>query len=373
MIDRKLWRTFDYTLLLTVLLISVISIVIIRSATLNNITGDSLYFVRKQVLWVGIGLIVMFVTVLLDYLYFSRMAHHFYILNIALLTAVLFIGRGGGGAQRWLDLKFFDLQPSELSKLAIIIILAKVLSERKEPFESIYDLVVPFMYVLLPMILIFLQPDLGTSLVFFAVLFTMLFIAGAFLKHLLLIIAVGTGVGFPLLWLILKDYQRMRLLVFVNPEVDPMGYGYQLLQSMIAIGAGGFAGYFFRTGELFQGTQSGLNFLPAQHTDFIFSVLGEEFGFLGVLFLMLLFFILIYRIIRIARLSKDTFGSFLCVGVAAMFMFQIFVNIGMTIGIMPVTGLPLPLMSYGGSSYLLNITSIGLVLNVGMRRYKILF
>ena len=373
MIERKLWRTFDYTLLLTVLLISLVSLLSIRSATLNNLTGNPLYFVQKQVLWVGIGLVAMFITVLTDYLYFYRMAHYFYYFNIALLTAVLFIGREGGGAQRWLDLKVFDLQPSELAKLAIIVILAKVLSERKEPFESIYDLVVPFFYVLLPVFLIFLQPDLGTSLVLFAVLFTMLFMAGVFVKHLLLILTVGIGVGFPLLWLMLKDYQKMRLLVFINPEVAPMSYGYQLLQSMIAIGAGGFAGYFSRTGELFQGTQSGLNFLPAQHTDFIFSVLGEEFGFVGALFLMMLFFILIYRIIRIARLSKDTFGSFLCGGVAAMFMFQIFVNIGMTIGIMPVTGLPLPLMSYGGSAYLLNIMSIGLVLNVGMRRYKILF
>lgn len=373
MFERKLWRNFDFTLLFTVVAISILGIIIIMSATENNITGDPLYYVRRQVMFGVIGLVFTFLMLSVDYHHYARLSHYFYAFNIFLLILVLFIGRQAGGAQRWIDLKFFDLQPSELAKFIIIVTLAKLLADREGEFEGIFDLALPFLFVGLPMLLIFLQPDLGTSLVFLAVTFSMLFMAGAPGRQLFATIVVGAGVGIPLLWQFLRPYQKMRLIVFVNPEIDPMGYGYQLLQSMIAIGAGGSYGYFFRSGELFQGTQSGLNYLPAQHTDFIFSVLGEEFGFLGSTVMLLLFFFLIYRIIRIAIAAKDTYGSLICVGVASLIMFQVLVNIGMTISIMPVTGLPLPFMSYGGSAYLVNMLCIGLVLNIGMRRQKILF
>lgn len=373
MLERKLWRNFDYLLLLTVLAISLLGLLVLRSATENNATGDSLYIVRRQLIWIVAGMCLLFVVVLVDYSYYGKFSHYLYGLNIILLVVVLFIGRQGGGAIRWIDLKFFDLQPSELAKIVIIVALAKLLAEREGEFEGFADLVVPFAYVLFPMVLIFIQPDLGTSLVFLAVLFAMLYMGGVPTRQLLIIALSGCVVGMPLLWQFLKPYQKMRLIVFLNPGIDPIGSGYQLLQSMIAIGAGGVAGYFFRTGAFMQGSQSGLNFLPAKHTDFIFSVLGEEFGFLGTSVLLLLFFYLVYRIVTIASLAKDTFGTLICVGVAAMIIFQVFVNIGMTVGIMPVTGLPLPFMSYGGSSYLINIMGIGLVLNVGMRRQKILF
>lgn len=373
MLERKLWRSFDFTLLIIVLAISALSLITIMSATVNNVTGDPMYFVQRQAIWLAVGIVAMFIVLSVDYSYFAKLSLYFYVVNIGLLTTVLFIGKEKGGAQRWIDLKFFELQPSELAKLIIIITLAKLLAEKEGDFESVTDLAIPFLHVGLPMVLIFLQPDLGTSLVFFSILFSMLFMIGAPVKYLLGTIALGVGVGFPLLWKVLKPYQRMRLIVFANPEIDPMGYGYQLLQSMIAIGSGGTTGYFFREGKLFQGTQSRLNFLPEQHTDFIFSVLGEEFGFLGGSLLILLFFFLIYRILIVAKASKDTFGTLICIGVAAMFIFQVLVNIGMTVSIMPVTGLPLPFMSYGGSAFLINMMSIGLVLNVGMRRHKILF
>lgn len=371
--ERKLWRNFDYSLLFTAIAISLIGLIAIRSATENNITGDPLHFMRRQALWVGIGTALVFVVLSVDYRHYARLVPYLYGLSIGLLGLVLVIGRQVHGAQRWIDLGIFDLQPSELAKIIIIITLAKLLADREGDFEKLTDLALPFVFVGLPMILIFRQPDLGTSLVFLAILFSMLFMAGAVTRHLVGIVVVGAGVGLPLLWQFLKPYQKMRLMVFLNPEIDPMGSGYQLLQSVIAIGAGGPYGYFFRTGELFQGTQTNLNFLPEQHTDFIFSVLGEEFGFLGCVAVLLLFFYMIYRIIRIAMEAKDTFGSLMCVGVAAFIMFQVLVNVGMTISIMPVTGLPLPFMSYGGSAYLVNMIAIGLVLNVGLRKKKILF
>jgi rod shape determining protein RodA len=373
MMERKLWRNFDYSLLLTVIALSLIGLIAIRSASVNNVTGDPYHFVRRQALFVGIGLGVLFFILTIDYRHYARLTPYLYAVNIGLLVLVMFIGRGTSGVQRWIDLKFFDLQPSELAKLIIIVTLAKILADREGDFEKITDLALPFAFVGLPMALIFLQPDLGTSLVFLAILFSMLFMAGAVARHLAAIVLFGAAAGLPLLWQFLKPYQKMRLIVFVNPEIDPMGYGYQLLQSMIAIGAGGPTGYFFRTGELFQGTQSDLNFLPAQHTDFIYAVLGEEFGFLGCLIVLALFFFLIYRIIRIAMEAKDIFGSLMCVGVAALILFQVLVNVGMTVSVMPVTGLPLPFMSYGGSSFLVNMMAMGVVLNVGLRKKKILF
>lgn len=371
--ERKLWRNFDYSLLFTAIALSLIGLIVIRSATENNITGDPFHFMRRQAVFVGVGVGMVFFVLSIDYRHYARLSPYLYGFNLALLGLVLFIGRGTSGVQRWIDLKFFDLQPSELAKIIIIITLGKFLADREGDFETVLDLALPFAFVGLPMALIFMQPDLGTSLVFLAILFSMLFMAGAPTRQLVGIAFFGAAAGIPLMWQILKPYQKMRLIVFVNPEIDPMGYGYQLLQSIIAIGAGGPYGYFFRTGELFQGTQTNLNFLPAQHTDFIFSVLGEEFGFLGCVVVLLLFFYLIYRIIRIAMEAKDTFGSLMCVGVAALFMFQVLVNVGMTISIMPVTGLPLPFMSYGGSAFLVNMMAIGLVLNVGLRKKKILF
>lgn len=366
MFDRKLWRNFDYPLLFIVLLISAYGLVVLSSAT-RNYSADPLLYVHRQFIWVLAGLFVMFIIISIDYSNFSRLHKHFYVANLILLILVLFVGTEVYGSQRWIDLNFILLQPSEFAKLIIIITLARFLETKEGELDDFKNLILAFIHVAIPVFIIFKQPDLGTSLVFLAILFGMLFLGGAKIKHLLLTIFSGVA-AFPLLWMNLEEYQKMRLIIFTDPEIDPLNHGYQLIQSVIAIGSGGTFGK-----GLYQGSQNMHDFLPAQHTDFIFSVLGEEFGFIGAAVLLVLYFLLIYRILKISMSAKDTFGFLICAGVASMFIFQVLVNIGMTISIMPVTGLPLPFLSYGGSSLMANMLAIGLVLNVGLRRHKIMF
>ncbi len=367
MFDRRLLRNFDWQLLLVTLIICFYGLVVIGSATQGIELEDPYFFLRKQAAWIAIGIAGIFVVISLDYINFYNWCWYIYACNLLFLGAVLFIGREGGGAYRWIDLKVFDFQPSELAKIVIIITLARLLVDHGDKVKNFFASCYFLFFVAIPMFLIFLQPDLGTSLVFIVIFFSMLYIAGVPWKHLMIFICCGLA-AFPFLWSRLLPYQKMRLIVFFNPDLDPLEYGYQLKQSMIAIGSGGVTGK-----GLFEGTQARLQFLPAQHTDFIFSVLGEELGFLGAVVLFILYFLLIYRILKIGSFSKDRFGALLCTGVAAMIVFQILVNVGMTLSIMPVTGLPLPFMSYGGNSMLVNLFSIGMVINVGMRRHKIQF
>ncbi len=367
MFDRRLLKNFDYQLLLIVLALCAYGLLVLSSATRGAGATDSFVYLQKQAISIGIGVFAILVIISLDYVYFYRLHWYSYAFNFLCLAAVLFIGSEGGGSYRWIDLKVFDFQPSEMAKIIIIITLASLLVEQKEKLANPLQLIPLFLHVLLPMILIFLQPDLGTALVFVVIFLGMLYMAGVPLKNLLMVVGSGLAAA-PLFWLKLMDYQKMRLIVFLNPDMDPLNYGYQLNQSMIAIGSGGLTGK-----GLFAGTQARLQFLPEQHTDFIFSVLGEELGFLGGAFLLLLYLLLIYRILKVASFSKDNFGFLLCAGVATMLTFQILVNVGMTLSIMPVTGLPLPFMSYGGNAMLMNMVSIGVVLNVGMRRHKIQF
>lgn len=368
MLDKKYFRNFDFVMLAAVCAIVLLSLITIRSATEVNFTGDPNYFITRQAALFLVGFVLMMVVAGTDYTQFYRFAPHLYILNLLLLGAVLIWGRDAGGAQRWISLGFFDLQPSEGAKILIIISLARHLVSREGNFDSLFSSVPFFAHIAIPMILIFLQPDLGTSLVLIVIVFGMLFMAGARVRHLFFYVATGMVVGFPLLWSVLRDYQKMRLKVFLDPGMDPLGFGWQLRQSMIAIGSGGFRGR-----GLFEGTQNQLEFLPAQHTDFIFSVLAEERGFLGAVVLLLLFLLLIYRVLRTAAVARDTFGSLVCSGVASMLIFQVLVNIGMTVGIMPVTGLPLPFVSYGGNALWVNMVAVGLVLSIGMRRHPLMF
>jgi rod shape determining protein RodA len=367
MIDRRLLKNLNYQLLLIMFILCFYGLLVISSASQGIGIDDSFYYVRKQIIGISIGLVAMIAVLCIDYINYYRWSWYLYACNLIFLGLVLFIGSEGGGAYRWINLKVFDFQPSELSKLIIIITLAALLMDYEEKPKSISSVLIFFSHVLIPMILIFLQPDLGTALVFIAIFFGMLYFAGLTWKHLLPVVCAGLAF-LPLLWTRLLPYQKMRLVVFFNPELDPLGYGYQLKQSMIAIGSGGVTGK-----GIYQGTQAGLQFLPEPYTDFIFSVLGEELGFLGAVVLLLLYFFLIYHILKIGSYSKDTFGAYICVGVAVMLVFQILVNIGMTLSIMPVTGIPLPFMSYGGNAMLVNMLSIGIVLNIGMRRHKIQF
>jgi len=368
-LDRRLIRNFDYYLLLTVIALCTIGTLTLYSATysLEGIS-DPLHFVKRQLLFAGIGFVLMLLITLIDYINFSNWAIYLYVFNLLLLGLVLVIGEVEKGAMRRIQIGFFDLQPSEIAKIIIIITLARLLAGKEGRLPYFQDLLPALAATALPMALIFLQPDLGTSLIFLVVLLGMLYVAGAQGRHLAILAGSGLAIA-PLFWFyLLKPYQKSRLLVFINPEADPTDQGFQLLQSMIGIGSGGLLGK-----GPFNSTQVRLGFLPDHYTDMIFSVFGEEMGYVGAIVLLLLYFFLIYRILWISTQAKDQFGALLCCGVAVMFTFQVLVNVGMTISIMPVTGIPLPFMSYGNNALLVNLISIGLVFNVALRRHKIQF
>ncbi len=368
-LDRRLIRNFDYFLLLTVIVLCAAGTLTLYSAT-HGLEGipDPFHFVKRQLLFGGIGLFLMLVVALIDYINFSNWAIYLYAFNLLLLGLVLLVGEVEKGAMRRIPIGFFDLQPSEIAKIIMIIALARLLAAKEGQLPFFRDLLPALAATALPMALIFLQPDLGTSLIFLAVLLGMLYVAGTQGRHLAVLAGGGLAVA-PLLWFfLLEGYQKDRLLVFINPEMDPVDKGFQLLQSMIGIGSGGL----FGKGPL-NSTQVRLGFLPDHYTDMIFSVFGEEMGYIGAVALLLLYFFLIYRILWISTQAKDQFGALICCGIAVMFAFQVLVNIGMTISIMPVTGIPLPFMSYGNNALLVNLISIGFVLNVAMRRHKIQF
>ncbi|MDI9447991.1 MAG: rod shape-determining protein RodA [Bacillota bacterium] len=390
--QSRMLKKIDYNILFTVIIIISYSLIVIHSATKpvellsvadsQVVNQDPLGVVKKQVLNILLGFIAMAVLLYQHYENLSKHVKLLYVLNLIMLASVLFMGHSALGATRWIEIGSFRFQPSEFAKLIIIICFAAFLVPRVGKLNRLRDLVPCFAFFALPLGLILKQPDLGTSLVFLAIMFGMLFATGA--RPLLLISLIAGGLGsvslwiwahFWLLanrgfnlWIPLKDYQLERLLIFIDPWKDPLGDGYHVIQSQIAIGQGGLFGR-----GLFQGSQTHGNFLPIQETDFIFSVVGEEFGFVGAVFLLALFFILIYRCIYIAVNAKDDFGYLLTVGVVSMITFHVLVNVGMTTGVMPVTGIPLPMFSYGGSNMITNMAAIGLVLNINMRRQKILF
>lgn len=379
MLDRRHLRNLDWGLFIAVVILMVVSVVMVSSATRQSpVNGDPLYYTKRQIIWIILGLLVMVIVVMTDYLTLARLSNLIYLGNLALLLTVLVpgIGHKALGAQRWIPLGFMQLQPSEVAKIAIIITFANYLRGREKKIESLRDYIGPFLYVGVPLLMILAQPDLGTSLVFLAITFGMLYIAGApgvqiaamglgGLSVAALLVYLHETFGLPIF---LKEYQIARLTSFINPKADPLGTGYHLIQSVIAIGSGGLVGK-----GLFEGTQNLLKFLPIRHTDFIFSVIGEELGFVGTGIILALYFYIIYRGIRIAASARDLFGTLIATGIVSMFIFHVLTNIGMTIGIMPVTGIPLPLMSYGGTSMLINCVAIGMLEGIYMRRQKILF
>lgn len=364
--DTRLLKNLNFKMILIVFFIFLISILAIASASHANKPDGTMRYVVMQSTWFLIGLLCMSIVLMIDYNTIASLAPYVYIVNVLLLIIVYAIGKTTMGAQRWIPIGPFSLQPSEFAKLAVIVSLSKHL-EKTKGVKNIKDLILVFLHVGVPLILILKQPDLGTSLVLLAIMFGLVFISGINLKLFFGIIGAGI-LSMPVLWEFLHDYQKKRILVFLNPNLDPLGAGYHVIQSKIAIGSGRILGK-----GLFQGTQNQLDFIPEQHTDFIFAVIGEEMGFIGSLLLLILFILLIYNVLQIALKSKDTLGTFIATGVASMWTFQMLVNIGMTLGLMPVTGIPLPFVSYGGSSLLMNMMALGLVLNVGMRRQKILF
>jgi rod shape determining protein RodA len=363
MIDRRLFTHFDWTLLGIVLLIASIGILNIYSTTSGGeISGTPLYL--KQIFWLLIGLAVMVAIAFTEYRFYSDFAYIVYTVAFFFLLVVMGYGIITSGAQRWIKIGSISFQPSEFVKISLILALAKFFQRlpAREGY-SLKDLPLPFLLLLLPMGLILKQPDLGTSIILLLVFFSILIFVKIRWTSLLTIGLVGAAI-LPLSWSFLKEYQKRRIITFFNPELDPLGAGYHIIQSKIAVGSGGIIGK-----GLMKGTQCRLGFLPEQQTDFIFSALGEEWGLIGSLIIVGLYFILILWGLRIAVQSKDRFGAILSFGVVAMLFWHIFINIGMVLGMMPVVGIPLPLVSYGGSFLLSTFIGIGLLLNVSMRRF----
>ena len=366
-LSKRLLRRTDLTLIAAAAAIVIMSLVIIGSATHVNTPSEERYwFVQRQGISILVDIALAAFWMNFDYKILQRYGNHFYVFNLVLLILVMLVGQTALGAQRWIALGPISIQPSEFSKLIMIIALAAMM-EKRGKVQSLSDLASIAGYVGLPFLLVLKQPDLGTSLVFLAIFFGMVFVAGIRLRILFWLFGLGLA-AMPVLWHFLKDYQKMRIMVFMDPNVDPLGAGYHIIQSKIAIGSG----LLFGKG-LFGGTQSQLNFLPENHTDFIFSVVGEELGFVGCTVLLLLYLIVLWRGIKIAQDASDTFGRLLAVGITSMIAFHVLVNVGMTMGIMPVTGIPLPLMSYGVSSLTTNIMAIAILLNIQLRRQKLLF
>jgi rod shape determining protein RodA len=362
---RRRLRYVDWWLVVATVLLVAIGTVMVWSAT--RTADQPLGLVYARVVHVVVGGLAMAACVALPYRSLGEAWKVIYAGNLVLLALVDVLGRTALGAQRWLVIGPLSLQPSEFAKLGIIVTLAWILSRRREPFHRPMDLVPYLLHVAPAFVLVFLQPNLGTSLVFLAILFAMLFAAGVPGRHLAGLAGLGVA-ALPLVWHLLLPYQRSRLMVFADPNLDPLGAGYSLIQSKIAIGSGQMWGK-----GLFEGTQNVLQFLPMQHTDFVFAVIGEEFGFVGGVAILLLFWVWLMRALRIAFVARDPFGAYLTVGIVSMVAFHVFVNVGMTIGIMPVTGIPLPFLSYGGSALVTNLSAAGILLSVAIRRRKIEF
>ena len=384
------------------------------------------HYVFQQMLWCVLGILLMGTIAYLPYEDLMKYTRYYYAITLILLGVVAVMGHSALGAQRWIQVGTHTIQPSEFSKFLMIMSFSGFLVKRQGNLERFRDLLPCFIYFGIPILFVLMQPDLGTALVFVFIMFCMMFFAGAKPSVLLWLLGVGLALVASLFFIHLslhnldlqqkeqlalleqrvrisantpggqelnksylalaeknrtthaiheklhkytfKEYQMTRLFIFLNPRSDLLGAGYHVWQSLIAIGSGGFAGK-----GLLEGTQSHLTFLPVRHTDFIFSVVGEEFGFIGALVILGLFFFILYRGIQIATVARDMTGTLLAVGIVSMLFFQVFTNIGMTTGIMPVTGIPLPFVSYGGSSLLMCMMALGLLLNIYLRRRKILF
>lgn len=363
-IDRRLIQNFEWPIFVMGLAIALIGIVNLVSASPERgaLLPDTAW---RQLVWMGLGLALLLATLLLDYRTLERIAIPFYGAVLLLLVAVLFIGRIVNGSQRWIDLGPMNLQPSELAKLALIILFARLLARRSATSPiGLLDLAGPALLVAIPAALIVKQPDLGTALVLCIVSASFLAVTRVRVGSLLLIVAAGVA-AVTVAWLFfLHDYQKERVFTFMNPERDPLGAAYHAIQSQIAVGSGGLFGKGF-----LHGSQSQLDFLPEEQTDFVFSVLGEEWGFVGTATVLALYLGILIRGLMIAHSSKDLFGAYLAVGIVAQFFWAGAINVGMVIGVLPVVGVPLPMLSYGGSALLTCMIALGLLMNVSMRRY----
>lgn len=370
--NRKI-RVFDFGLIILCLILVSLGIAIIYSLVFSS---DDSILVTKQIMSAILGIGAMIVFSLIDYRNFKGLWWIFYSLSILLLLFVDFFGSVSGGAMRWINIGFYQIQPSELAKIGIIVVMASYFSNRIGKLTS-KDYFVSIIVLLVPFILILKEPDLGTALVVVFIYIMMLLASKPSKKQIFVIFSVMI-IFFSVFFLsilnvspfgsFIKDYQRDRVLTFIDPSRDPYGQGYNVKQAQIAIGAGGLWGK-----GLGFGSQSQLEFLPKPYTDFIFSGAAESLGFFGAGVILALFFLLIYKTLNIASIARDNFGMLICYGVAAMFLFQSCVNIGMNLGLAPVTGIPLPFLSYGGTSLLISFLSVGFVQSVYTHHRKIVF
>jgi rod shape determining protein RodA len=401
-------QKIDYVLLISVLgLLAIGLLALYSSSNTGAMEGNGINYFFKQLVWIGIGLALMMTIVFIPNKLIYESAYILYGVSLFLLVIVMFFGSVGQGAERWLRFGPLYIQPSEIAKLTTILAVARFISQDKVNLNSFKDFILATSFILVPFIFIVRQPDLGTAMVFGALALPMFYWAGLKGSNLILILMpflimlasfqfytflilmiiivlylaytrksktvsiinflanISMGMLTPVLWNNLKSYQRNRIKIFLNPEADPKGAGYQIIQSKVAIGSGGFTGKGF-----LQGSQTQLRFLPEQHTDFIFAVIGEEFGFLGVLIGLIFFFVFLMRGIFIATIVKSRFNSIVAIGIVTVLAFHVIVNIGMTIGLFPVTGLPLPFLSYGGSALLTNMVMAGILLNFYKNRYE---
>jgi rod shape determining protein RodA len=362
-IDRRLLAHFDWPLLACTLLVVACGLMTVLSATHTSGRLVSGLAVRQAV-WAGIGLVGLLAALSFDYHWLERYGYFLYAGALVLLLATALLGASGGGARRWIGVGPFTIQPSEFAKIGLVVALARYLHRQVgERTLLLRSLVVPVILLAPPALLILKQPDLGTVIVLGLTVGAVLLVAGLRLRWVFIVVAVLVP-AVPFLWSPLKPYQQRRVVTFINPDADPLGAGYHIIQSKIAIGSGMLEGKGF-----LHGTQDRLNFLPEQHTDFIFAVFAEEWGFIGACVLIALYTGLLLRCFLVATRARDPFGVLLAFGLTAAIFGQVVVNIGMATGSLPVVGITLPFLSYGGSSLLASLLAIGVLMNISMRRF----
>jgi rod shape determining protein RodA len=362
---RQLRLPFDPTLTLAVVGLAVCSLVTLGAATRDLIPGQPNYYVNRQLIYLIVGVAAMVVLSRIDYARLRQFKNAIYALLILSILAVLGLGHAARGSQRAINLPFFSFQASELGKVLLILAIAALVVERARRLRERETTARVMIAALVPAMFVIAQPDLGSGMVYMVVAFTMLFVVGTNWRHLASLLAlVAVSLTFVLVAApaagvhVLKPYQVARLTAFLHPSSNPQKEGYQQQESKIAIGSGQ------KFGRGANSSQTRLNFVPEDHTDFVFAAVGEQYGFVGAATVLLLYALLIWRTLGILVIAKDLFGSLIAAGVAAMLMFQVFVNVGMTIGIMPITGVTLPLMSYGGSSVITTLLAVGLLQSI---------
>lgn len=359
-------KNFDWIIFTAAILLLGFSVAIIFSTTFS-MTGNA-NEALQQLGYAVIGIIALFALARIDYRSYKSYSAVLYIITLLLLISVHFVGTTTLGATRWIKIGFFQFQPSELAKIFMIIILAKFFAEHTDDIYKLKTVLKSIVFVGIPTILVMLQPDLGTALTFIVIWASMIFVSNAKKIYLGAIALIGVILAPIVYQFFLHDYQKQRIVTFLNPSADPMGSGWNVNQAMIAIGSGQWFGR-----GLGHGPQSQLNFVPFKHTDFVFAALAEEMGFVGALSVLVLFGVILYRSVRVAMFSRDHFGMYLATGIFSLMFFHVVINIGMNLGIMPVTGIPLPLVSSGGTSIVITLAFIGILESIIIRYKKIDF